>query len=323
MIVLPLGRPEADLPNTPGRDGSGWDCALVNIMPDSAFEATERQFAELLGAGSGRRPLRVRLFTLPGVPRSDAISEQIATRYSPMEDLERHVPDVLVVSGANPIESRIQDEPFWDDLARLLSWASDHVSTMLLSCLSAHAALTVFDGIERLPLATKCTGVFAQTSDPASPLATDLGPDDPASPLSMERRPHERHAGGRLRPADLLGGGRLERRHPAGEPGLGGTHAGPSRVRRHQPAPRVRARRPPLRGGRAGRHPRSPPTVRGRTRLERPGAIAATDPRRGTRPGTHRSFPFRAIGSRARRTWRKTATRIYANWLASVPSKGH
>ena len=82
---------------------------------------------------------------------------------------------MLIVSGANPVESRIQDEPFWAELARLLSWASEHVPTMLLSCLSAHAALTVFDGIERLPLATKCTGVFGQTAEPPSPLAAGLG----------------------------------------------------------------------------------------------------------------------------------------------------
>src|SRR5271156_6255749 len=43
---------------------------------------------------------------------------------------------------------------------------------MVLSCLSAHAALAVFDGVERTTLPAKCTGVFAQQSDPIHPLVT-------------------------------------------------------------------------------------------------------------------------------------------------------
>jgi homoserine O-succinyltransferase/O-acetyltransferase len=41
---------------------------------------------------------------------------------------------------------------------------------MVLSCLSAHAALAVFDGIERTTLPVKCTGVFAQDVDRTHPL---------------------------------------------------------------------------------------------------------------------------------------------------------
>ena len=292
-------------------------------MPDSAFEATERQFAELLGAGSGRRPLRVRLFTLPGVPRSDAIRQQIATRYSPFADLEHHVPDVLVVSGANPIEPRIQDEAFWDDLARLLSWASDHVSTMLLSCLSAHAALTVFDGIERLPLATKCTGVFAQTSDPASPLATDLG--------GTVRLPHSRwndvpmtamRAAGYALPisSEEIGWSVATRTVNRASVVLMQAHPeyGATNLLREYERD---ARRYVV--GERDAMPVLPHRCAARrdwddlVRLQQRILDGERD------PALIESFPFRAVGSRARRTWRKTATRIYANWLASVPSKGH
>jgi homoserine O-succinyltransferase/O-acetyltransferase len=45
------------------------------------------------------------------------------------------------------------------------------VPVMVLSCLSAHVALGVFDGLERTALPAKCTGVFAQEADPAHPLA--------------------------------------------------------------------------------------------------------------------------------------------------------
>jgi homoserine O-succinyltransferase len=81
---------------------------------------------------------------------------------------------MLIVTGSNPLEERISDEPYWDELADLLTWGSEHVDSMLLSCLSAHAALAIFDGIERVRLASKCTGVFTQDVDPSHPLAAGL-----------------------------------------------------------------------------------------------------------------------------------------------------
>lgn len=45
-----------------------WTCALVNNMPDGAFDATERQYLDLLGAGSGDDVLEVRRYTVEGVP---------------------------------------------------------------------------------------------------------------------------------------------------------------------------------------------------------------------------------------------------------------
>ena len=57
---------------------------------------------------------------------------------------------------------------------------------MLLSCLSAHAALAVFDGIERTRLTAKCTGVFPQQADPAHPLAAGLGCADRPAPLPSQ-----------------------------------------------------------------------------------------------------------------------------------------
>jgi homoserine O-succinyltransferase len=56
----------------------------------------------------------------------------------------------------------------------LLKWSSENVQAMVLSCLSAHAALAVFDGVERATLPAKCTGVFAQEADPTHPLVAGL-----------------------------------------------------------------------------------------------------------------------------------------------------
>ena len=145
-------------------------CALVNNMPDAAFGATERQFVGLLDAGSGCETVVLTRYTMAGVPRGERIRARIAAEYRPLEDITSDPPDLLVVTGSNPIESRIEDEPYWSDLHGLLKWSSENVQAMVLSCLSAHAALAVFDGVDRTTLPVKCTGVFAQKSDPIHPL---------------------------------------------------------------------------------------------------------------------------------------------------------
>jgi homoserine O-succinyltransferase/O-acetyltransferase len=152
-------------------DGSArWTCALVNNMPDAAFCATERQFVGLLAAGSGSETVALTRYAMAGVPRGERIRARIAAEYRPLDDIFSDPPDLLVVTGSNPIESRIEDEPYWSDLHGLLKWSSENVQAMVLSCLSAHAALAVFDGVERTTLPVKCTGVFAQEADRTHPL---------------------------------------------------------------------------------------------------------------------------------------------------------
>jgi len=150
------------------------NCAFVNNMPDSAFDATERQFLELVHRGSGSATIEVHRYAIDGVPRGERVAKRIAEEYSPYEEIRSQAPDLLLITGANPVEPQIEKELFWDDLADLLIWGTENVHSMLLSCLTAHAALTVFDGIERENLSQKCTGVFAQEVDTTHPLAAGL-----------------------------------------------------------------------------------------------------------------------------------------------------
>jgi homoserine O-succinyltransferase/O-acetyltransferase len=186
-MAVRLLRPGAADP-VPPRHGSGpparWTCSLVNNMPDSAFEASEEQYLGLLEAASGGQPMTVRRHTMAGVPRGDGAAARIAAEYLPLAHIFADPPDVLIVTGSNPIAADITDEPYWDELAGLLTWGRDHVPTMLLSCLAAHAALLVFDGLDRQRLTTKCTGVFDQVAEPTHPLARGL-----VSPLVL---PHSR-----------------------------------------------------------------------------------------------------------------------------------
>jgi homoserine O-succinyltransferase len=151
-----------------------WACAFVNNMPDGAFDATERQFLDLLETSSGAKVIEVRRYAVEGVPRGERVAARIAEMYSPTSDIYIDPPDLLIVTGSNPLEHEIRDEPYWAELSELISWSSDNVSCVVLSCLSAHAALAIFDGLERVHLASKCAGVFTQHVDVAHPLSVGL-----------------------------------------------------------------------------------------------------------------------------------------------------
>lgn len=149
---------------------------LVNNMPDAAFADTERQFLSLLhdGAGANDRGLSVTLHTMDGIGRSPGVKEEIARRYRPLSDLYRDPPDLLVITGSNPVETDITREPYWTQLDDLLGWATEQVRSVLTSCLSAHAALKIFDNVDRVRLDSKVTGVFPQTPMPDHPLVARL-----------------------------------------------------------------------------------------------------------------------------------------------------
>jgi homoserine O-succinyltransferase len=152
-------------------------CAFVNNMPDGAFDATERQYFELLEEVSGSVVIDARRYTMAGVPRGDRTSTRIGNEYFPIADIYREAPDLLIVTGSNPIEESIEDELYWPDLVELLSWARDHVDSSLLSCLAAHAALNVFDGAARRRLSVKCTGIYSQHVDVNHPLTAGFEPE--------------------------------------------------------------------------------------------------------------------------------------------------
>jgi len=146
---------------------------LVNNMPDSAFADTERQFRALLAA-SGQE-VELLLCALPSVPRSRAAITPVHAGYQRPELLRHKPPDALIITGTEPRAADLRAEPYWGDLARLLEWAVATVPTVMVSCLAAHAAALLFDGIERVRLPAKCAGVFAGTlCDGAAGLAASL-----------------------------------------------------------------------------------------------------------------------------------------------------
>ena len=133
---------------------------LVNNMPDSALQATERQFIRLLKAAAGNNRIHLHCFSLPSVKRSQPAKSRVDGQYADIADLDRLKIDGLIVTGAEPNAATLPEEPFWQELTEIIDWAEANTRSTIWSCLAAHAAVLHLDGIERQRLDAKCSGIF-------------------------------------------------------------------------------------------------------------------------------------------------------------------
>jgi homoserine O-succinyltransferase/O-acetyltransferase len=140
--------------------GQGISLALINNMPDPALEDTELQFFELLDIASGDVPVIVKLYSLTGIPRTDRGQQHLKSFYFDSDDLWNSRFDGVIVTGTEPHQPNLQDEPYWDLLTEVFDWAKENTSSTVLSCLAAHASVLHGDGISRHRLPDKQFGVF-------------------------------------------------------------------------------------------------------------------------------------------------------------------
>src|ERR1700728_3064502 len=139
------------------------DCiriALINNMPDPALEDTEVQFYELLDAAAGDIPISLKLFSLPELPRNDAGQRHLNNFYFDINELLNGRFDGVIMTGTEPRQTNLRDEPYWPVLTKVLDWAETTTASTVLSCLAAHAGVLYSDGIPRHRLADKQFGVF-------------------------------------------------------------------------------------------------------------------------------------------------------------------
>ncbi|MGA9574854.1 MAG: homoserine O-succinyltransferase [Lysobacterales bacterium] len=148
---------------------------FLNMMPDSALEATERQFIRLVGNCNRIAQFYVYPFSLPGLSRSAKTQEYIERYYCKFEDLQEQGLDALIITGANISNPDLEKEPFWQPLSEVVRWAGNNVASTLCSCLATHALLRYLYGIERRALPRKRWGVYShRISSPGHPLLRDI-----------------------------------------------------------------------------------------------------------------------------------------------------
>ena len=154
------------------------DCvniALVNNMPDSALEGTELQFFELLDSAAENLPVRIQLYSLPKIARSDEARRHLNSFYLGIDELWNSRVDALIMTGTEPRRPNLTEEPYWGALAEVLDWAAESTLSTILSCLAAHAGVLYRDGVERHALDQKRWGVFEHSALGDHPLTQGAG----------------------------------------------------------------------------------------------------------------------------------------------------
>lgn len=148
---------------------------LLNIMPDAALEATERQFFRLVGACNQIAQFHVHPFTIEGLDRGPVALAHIQQYYESFEQIKKDGLDALVISGANVTHEHLQEEGFWQPLTEVFEWAKRNVTSVLCSCLATHALIQHCYGVERTRLPEKRWGVyFHKVIDRSHPLVAEI-----------------------------------------------------------------------------------------------------------------------------------------------------
>ena len=159
---------------------------FLNMMPDAALVATERQFIRLVGACNRIVQFYVYPFSLPEIRRSTETRAYIDEHYSTFEQLRESGLDALIITGANVANPALDEEPFWEPLVEVARWAEESATSTLCSCLATHALLKLHHGIERTPLPAKRWGVYShRVTAPDHPLLREANTRFDA--------PHSRH----------------------------------------------------------------------------------------------------------------------------------
>ena len=148
---------------------------LLNMMPDLALGATERQFFRLIGESNPIAQFYVHPFTLDTLPRGEKAQAHIDKHYESFDQVRAQGLDALIITGANVTEAELSAEVFWESLIEVADWAHDNVTSTLCSCLATHAVLEFRYKQKREQKPHKKWGVFPHNViDQSHPLVVDI-----------------------------------------------------------------------------------------------------------------------------------------------------
>jgi len=148
---------------------------LLNMMPDAALAATERQFFRLVGESNPIAQFYMHPFTLPHLRRSDQAQAHVDRYYDTFDQIRAQGLDALIITGANVVGPELANQPFWGPLIEVIDWAAQNVTSTLCSCLATHAVLQFRYGQHRRPQPQKIWGVFPHAVvNKRHPLVSDV-----------------------------------------------------------------------------------------------------------------------------------------------------
>lgn len=148
---------------------------LLNMMPDAALEATERQFFRLISESNQIAQFHVHPFTLPQLVRGEKAAAHVKKHYETFESIREDGLDALIITGANVTHPNLSDEDFWEPLIEVIDWGYNNVTSILCSCLATHAVMQFRYNQKRTRLPKKCWGVFShEVVDRSHPLVNGI-----------------------------------------------------------------------------------------------------------------------------------------------------
>lgn len=169
------GQEVLDVPRARRQDIRELHIGLLNMMPDAALQATERQFIRLVGACNRIAQFYVHPFTVDAEARSTEAQAYLRTYYEDFRDLQRDGLDALIITGANPVQADITKEAFWEPMSDVIAWGRENVCSIVCSCLATHADLKHYHHIDRIRLPQKRWGVYShRTLDRTHPLVSNI-----------------------------------------------------------------------------------------------------------------------------------------------------
>ena len=134
---------------------------LLNMMPDAALTATERQFFRLVGESNQIAQFYMHPFTLQELPRGEEAAAHVAQYYESFDAIKAQGLDALIITGANVTKPELAKEAFWKPLIQVIDWAYANVTSTLCSCLATHAVLQFRYGQTRRHMGFKRWGVYS------------------------------------------------------------------------------------------------------------------------------------------------------------------
>ncbi|GKX52045.1 homoserine O-acetyltransferase MetA [Budvicia aquatica] len=156
---------------------------LLNLMPKKI--ETENQFLRLLSNSSLQ--IDIQLLRIDNHESKNTPSEHLNNFYCNFEDIQDQNFDGLIVTGAPLGLVEFDDVAYWPQIAQIIEWAKEHVTSTLFVCWAVQAALNILYGIPKLTLKEKLSGVYThKILQPQAPLTR--GFDD------LFLAPHSRYA---------------------------------------------------------------------------------------------------------------------------------
>ncbi|CAG0904608.1 unnamed protein product [Cyprideis torosa] len=167
--ILELGRA-----NT--QDIRALHIGFLNLMPDAALQATERQWFRLIGESNRVTQIYIHPFTLPVIKRGEKAADYLNEYYEDWDTIKNKGLDALIVTGANmPVEGLLNGDEGWNDLREIYQWAYDNVCSTICSCFASYALMAFNHDVSPIIHDAKQWGVYPHyVLDRAHPLTRGI-----------------------------------------------------------------------------------------------------------------------------------------------------